>query len=239
VLLATLATVAPAAADVFRFEDEAGNVVYTNIPPRPPAPSPPDPPAVAEAPPPRGAPRHGDRVALYQPLIRAAAARYGVDSRLVEAVVRVESGGNPRAVSPKGALGLMQLMPARAAQLGVRDPFDPELNLDGGVRHLRDLLQRFGGDVRLALAAYHAGADAVRAYRGIPPYPDTRQYVQLVAARYRVLPAAPRDEPGPEPQSPPPTPQVIYTRTLADGTLLYTNVPPDSARSPEQPSKPM
>src|SRR5262249_59550010 len=87
--------------------------------------------------------------------IESTAARYGVDRRLVEAVIQVESGGNPRAVSAKGAQGLMQLMPSRSLALGVTDAFDARANLDGGVRHLRDLLQRYEGNVRLALAAYN------------------------------------------------------------------------------------
>src|SRR5262249_56578181 len=94
----------------------------------------------------------------FASLIRASADRYGVDSRLVEAIVQTESAGNPTAVSPKGARGLMQLMPERASELGVRDSFDPRQNVDGGVRHIRELLQRFGGDVTPALAAYHARA---------------------------------------------------------------------------------
>jgi transglycosylase-like protein with SLT domain/uncharacterized protein DUF4124 len=226
-LLGTLTMAVPAGADLFRLEDEAGNVTYTNINPRPPAQSPPEGPPVAPPPPAPVVTRRDDRVALYDSLIRAASTRHGVDPRLVDAVVRVESGGNPRAVSPKGALGLMQLMPASAARLGVRNAFDPEQNIDGGVRYLRDLLQRFGGDVRLALAAYHAGPEAVRAHRGIPPYPDTRQYVQLVARRYQTT-APPAEEPGSDPPSSPPTPQVIYRQAFADGTVLYTNVPPQS-----------
>jgi soluble lytic murein transglycosylase-like protein len=87
-------------------------------------------------------------------------------------------------VSPKGALGLMQLMPARAEALGVADAFDPRANLDGGVRHLRDLLARYDGNVRLALAAYNAGEDAVRVHGGVPPFRETQEYVRKVLALY-------------------------------------------------------
>jgi soluble lytic murein transglycosylase-like protein len=116
--------------------------------------------------------------------IEAAALRHGVDPRLVDAVVLIESAGDPGAVSPKGAMGLMQLMPARAASLGVRDAFDPAENLDAGVRHLRELLDRYRGNLSLALAAYNAGAEAVRRHGGIPPYRETQDYVRRILARY-------------------------------------------------------
>ena len=110
----------------------------------------------------------------YEAEIKAAAERYGVPERLVQAVIRVESAFNPRAVSVKGAQGLMQLMPETATMLGVRNSFDPQQNIDGGVRHLRGLIDRFGNDLPLALAAYNAGEKAVLAYRGIPPYHTRR-----------------------------------------------------------------
>lgn len=117
-------------------------------------------------------------------LIERIAQEEGVDQALVRAVVQVESGGNPNAVSPKGAMGLMQLMPRTAEAMGVQDPFDPEQNLRGGVRLLRGLLQEFG-DVRLALAAYNAGGPAVRRYGGIPPYAETQKFVQRVMALWQ------------------------------------------------------
>jgi soluble lytic murein transglycosylase-like protein len=125
----------------------------------------------------------------YRLEIESTASRYGVDHQLVRAVVQVESGGNPRAVSSKGAQGLMQLTPARAALLGVADVFDPRANLDGGVRHLRDLLLRFDGNVSLALAAYNAGEDAVRLHGGVPPFAETQEYVRKVLSLY--APATP------------------------------------------------
>jgi soluble lytic murein transglycosylase-like protein len=112
------------------------------------------------------------------------ARRHGLDPALVLAVVAVESGFRPDAVSPKGAQGLMQLMPGTAQALGVGDAFDPQGNLDGGVRHLSGLLALYGGDLRRALAAYNAGEGAVARHGGLPPYRETRDYVRKVLERY-------------------------------------------------------
>ena len=114
----------------------------------------------------------------------AAARRHGLDPELVLAVVGVESAFRPKAVSPKGAQGLMQLMPGTARSLGVADAFDPAQNLDGGVRHLGSLLTLYGGDVSRALAAYNAGEGAVARHGGIPPFKETREYVKKVLQRY-------------------------------------------------------
>lgn len=118
-------------------------------------------------------------------LVARAAQRHGLDPDLVRAVVAVESGFRPEAVSPKGAQGLMQLMPATAAELGVRDAFDPAQNLDAGTRHLGSLLTLYGGDVARALAAYNAGAKAVDRSHGIPPFRETQEYVRRVLQRYK------------------------------------------------------
>ncbi len=107
-----------------------------------------------------------------------------VDPGLVRAVIEVESAWNHRAVSVKGALGLMQLMPATAAKYGVGDAFDPKQNVSGGTRHLRFLLDQFNEDTRLALAAYNAGENAVSRYKGVPPYSETRAYVQRLETLY-------------------------------------------------------
>jgi soluble lytic murein transglycosylase-like protein len=117
-------------------------------------------------------------------LARAAAERYGLDPELVLAVVGVESNFQAKAVSPKGAKGLMQLMPKTAAELGVADAFDPATNIDGGTRHLQALLRMYRGDVRRALAAYNAGAGAVARHGGVPPYRETQEYVRKVLRRY-------------------------------------------------------
>src|SRR6202043_1895954 len=116
--------------------------------------------------------------------IDQAAARHNVDPNLVRAVVKVESNFNPNAVSRKGAMGLMQLMPSTARQLKVRNPFDPEQNVDAGVRHLKQLLESYGGDVKLTLAAYNAGAGAVARSSGVPHFAETQNYVRRITNLY-------------------------------------------------------
>ncbi|TAM62530.1 lytic transglycosylase domain-containing protein [bacterium] len=118
-------------------------------------------------------------------MVDASAARWNVDPALVNAVIANESGFDPQATSKVGAMGLMQLMPATAAGLGVSDPYDPQQNVAGGVRYLRGLLDRFNGDVSLAVAAYNAGPGAVEKYGGVPPYKETQQYVAAVLDSYR------------------------------------------------------
>lgn len=208
--------VAPARAETFRLEAPDGTIHLTNTPTDPAyrrmgiaPPTPARPASWLSAPVSQGA--------RFMNEIREAAQRYGIPEQLIAAVIRVESGFNPRAVSRKGALGLMQLMPSTAALLGVRDAFDPRQNIDGGTRHLRNLIDRFGNDLHLALAAYNAGEQAVLTYNGIPPYPETQDYVMRVL-RYlngdagRVSSAR--------------IPTSTYRRLERDGTLVYTNIPP-------------
>jgi soluble lytic murein transglycosylase-like protein len=116
--------------------------------------------------------------------IDMAAARHNVDPNLVRAVVKVESNFNPNAVSRKGAMGLMQLMPSTARSLKVRNPFDPEQNVDAGVRHLKQLLESYGGDVKLTLAAYNAGSGAVARSAGVPHFAETQNYVRRITNLY-------------------------------------------------------
>jgi soluble lytic murein transglycosylase-like protein len=152
----------------------------------------------------------------YASDIREIASRHGVDPTLVESVIRAESAFNPTAVSRTGARGLMQLMPKTAVALGVRDSFNPRQNIDGGVRHLRYLLDRYPGNVALAIAAYNAGEAAVDAHRGIPPYAETQQYVQRVlhgGAAWTGHGALPRS---------------VYRYRGPNGSVTYSNLPPGS-----------
>ncbi len=125
-------------------------------------------------------PGYAQDPAQFEPLIDSCAVQYGVDKALIKAVIHAESGYNPNAISPKGAQGLMQLMPKTAQGLKVRNSFDPEENIRGGVKYLRFLLDTCKGDVSLALAAYNAGLSRVAQYGGIPPYQETRNYVTKV-----------------------------------------------------------
>ena len=158
----------------------------------------------------------------YSRDIAEASARYGVPERLIWSVIRVESAFDPRAVSPKGARGLMQLMPETATMLGVRDPFDPRQNIHGGTRHLRAMMERFRHDLPLAVAAYNAGEKPVVQYGGIPPYPETQGYVRQVLSLFgmsvdhlpmtRTLIVAPARVNG------------FRKIVQPDGAVLYTNI---------------
>jgi soluble lytic murein transglycosylase-like protein len=153
--------------------------------------------------------------------IQQAASRHRVDPALVRSVAKVESNFNPWAVSPKGAMGVMQLMPATARRLGVTNPFDLEQNVDGGVRYLRDLLAGYAGDIDLTLAAYNAGETAVARSGGIPHFAETQDYVRRVGSLYRggaVNTGQPRPLTGPFPN-----PAPIHIARDAAGVLHVSN----------------
>lgn len=192
-LLVALSTVPVAQAQIFSGRNQDGGIVLSNfrsaaadevavappVDPVPPEAAKPAPPAQAV----REAQRGADRFAA---LIRRVAHDTEVSPQLLHAVIAIESGFDTRAVSRKGALGLMQLMPQTAQRFGVDDPFDPAQNIAGGAAYLKSLLDLFGGDLQLALAAYNAGEAAViRAGNRIPPYAETRDYVPRVLARLR------------------------------------------------------
>jgi len=158
--------------------------------------------------------------------VERAAAQHSLPPELIHSVIKVESNYNPVAVSSKGALGLMQLIPSTARRFGVLDAFDPADNIQGGAKYLRYLLDLFGGDYPLALAAYNAGEGAVAKYGTVPPYPETQNYLRLVAHQLRAVPSAAVEKP-----QPPAAPVVIkpddttHVRAVLgeDGALHYVS----------------
>jgi soluble lytic murein transglycosylase-like protein len=122
---------------------------------------------------------------LYAPVVKKVAGKYRIDPELIHIIIRAESNYEVFAISDKGAMGLMQLMPATALQYGVKNVFDPAQNIEGGVRYLKDLVKLYGGKTKLVLAAYNAGQEAVRKYKGIPPYPETRSYIAGIMQNYK------------------------------------------------------
>ena len=215
VITAILSVHSAAAAEI-RIEERDGVLYVRNV--KPPQP------VVAKPPSPPNDPVPARTAGPYRDLIRAAATRHALAPELIESVILVESNFEARAVSRKGARGLMQLMPATAARLGVRNAFDVRQNVEGGVRHLRYLVDLYGGNLALALAAYNAGVEAVGRYGGIPPYAETRAYVQRVLrsvalARLRVsAESVASAEPDAERAA-------LYHYEARDGTAVYSNLP--------------
>jgi len=213
-VVAGLVAVSGAQADTYRMVDGSGGVHLTNAPADPRY---------------RGLPVVSGTAtgwlrmtetshSQYATEIREISARHGVDANLVESVIRAESAFNPTAVSRSGAGGLMQLMPKTAVMLGVRDSFNPRENIDGGVRHLRYLLDRYPGNVALAVAAYNAGEGAVDNHRGVPPYAETQQYVQRVLNGGGGVWTSGRTG----------IPRSVYRYAGPNGSVTYSNLPPGS-----------
>ncbi|OPY92115.1 MAG: Membrane-bound lytic murein transglycosylase C precursor [Syntrophaceae bacterium PtaU1.Bin231] len=175
----------PVLADIYRYTDDNGVMHITNLPTSPDYKL-----WIKER---RVIIRAGIDMTKYGPLIQKASDKYKVDYSLVKAVIKAESNFNHKAVSPKGAQGLMQLMPKTASTLQVRDSFEPESNIEGGVKYLRYLMNVYNGHLPLALAAYNAGEKAVARYGGIPPYAETQGYVRRVMALYKQYSAEPKE----------------------------------------------
>jgi len=157
-----------------------------------------------------------------QQLVLRTADKHRIDPYLVHAIIKTESDYNPHAVSRKGAMGLMQLIPSTAQLLGVSDPFDPQQNIEGGVSYLKYLMQRFGGDVRLSLAAYNAGEKSVLRAGGVPRFAETRDYVRKVTRLYNSKEFPAEATAGSSRGEPPTYP--IRSYTDEQGVVHFTNV---------------
>ena len=218
VLCCFLILATAASADIYKYVDEDGVICYTDSPDgRKPQQLKRDkkerngrPAEKAEA------VLHGD----YSGYVHRAATKYDLEPELIRAVIKTESNGNHKAVSRKGAMGLMQLMPSTANDMNVSNPFNPEENIEGGARYLKHLLDRFDGNLTLALAAYNSGPGTVERYGSVPPILETREYVKRVFSLYSGrksyalsgMSGSPQQKPAP-----------IYKIVLEDGTILFTN----------------
>lgn len=209
-------------ADIYRYVDESGVACYTDAPLNKKA----ERVIKSDISTPGGGEAGTREKRDFSGIVRDKANKYDLDPSLVHAVIKTESNGNPKAVSRKGAMGLMQLMPTTASDLEVRNPFDPEENIDGGTRYLRYLIERFGGDLTLALAAYNAGPKTVEKTGSVPQIPETKQYVKKVLSLYNgktVLPVSLSSATSAAPAAPKSEP--IYKILTEDGTVLFTNSP--------------
>lgn len=175
-LFAALFWAASASADVYLYKDKQGVLNFTNVPNHAGYRR-----VLKES---SGQATSGSIANGYEELIRLASGRHNVDADLIRAVIKAESDFNSSARSHKGAMGLMQLMPETARLHNVADAYDPGDNVEGGVRHLKMLLERYQGDLELSLAAYNAGSGAVEKHGGIPPFAETREYIRRVLRFY-------------------------------------------------------
>jgi hypothetical protein len=211
-------------ADIYQYADDNGVVHFTNVPSSGTKKtmkvhsdqnrSSPRPATAPRTPGEKSRINSSDTIPVsYLNIINAACSRFGVDPSLVHAIVKVESDFNPFAISRKGATGLMQLMPQTANTMNVRNTFSPDENVEGGVKYLRYLLDRYEGNITLALAAYNAGETAVKKWGTIPPFKETQEYVKKIMQIYNGTGKtfSPR--------------YTIYVGTGADGTILFTDNP--------------
>jgi soluble lytic murein transglycosylase-like protein len=207
---------------LYSYTDESGFRVYTNIPPVDAVydleisgslPEPPPPPAPVP------------KSSMFDPIINKYANHYSLDPTLIKSIIETESGFNPKAISPKGARGLMQLMPATAQRLGVSNSFDPEDNIRGGVKHFRSLMDNFNNDLKLSLAAYNAGENRVQRLGRIPEIKETRDYVKSITSRLEKIDTNPPAEAAAEEAIHPPA----YRFVDGSGILHLTNIPPSGS----------
>ncbi len=217
--LALCAIAVPARATLYSFVDENGVTHFTNVPSDTRFEKVPG----STAPPAGAAALSAEK---YETEIVRLCSAHGVDEALVKAVIKAESNYDNRAISRAGAQGLMQLMPATARLRNVDNPFNPVENIEGGIRHLKYLLSTFD-DLKLVLAAYNAGENAVRRYGGVPPFPETKNYVKTVLSHYgRYSGLAPGDAPQTAAaKSPPARTAQIHSFVNGEGTRVFTNVP--------------
>lgn len=205
-------------SDIYKYTDENGVVCYTDAPFGKKTEKVLKEKSVVEKNPTGYLSAPGDDYSSY---VIKAASKYEIEPELIHAVIKTESNGNQRAVSKKGAMGLMQLMPSTATDMDVNNPFNAEENIEGGAKYLRYLIERFNGDLTLALAAYNAGPKTVEKYGNVPPISETRQYVKKVFSLYNGKKSyAVSDLAGQEATS---APVKIYKVVLDDGTTLFTN----------------
>ncbi|HWR59081.1 MAG TPA: lytic transglycosylase domain-containing protein [Thermodesulfovibrionales bacterium] len=223
-LIVLMLAASAAEADIYRYIDDNGVVCYTDAPLNRKAekimrtgPS------VGQNSP--SAPQKNTQTYSHQRdftgIVADKATKYAIDPSLVHAVIKTESNGNPYAVSKKGAMGLMQLMPMTANDLQVSNPFDPEDNIDGGTKYLKYLIDKFKGDLTLALAAYNAGPKLVEKRRAVPEISETKQYVKKVLSLYN----GKTSHPVPSNQTVAANPERIYKIVAEDGSVLFTNTP--------------
>ena len=222
---------------LYSYVDEKGIRTFTNIPPTgsvrelkvtgvEPTPAAASTPALVKA------VAGSDKKVAFDPIIEKYAPQYQLDPKLVRSMITQESGFKSNAVSPKGARGLMQLMPATAARLGVRNSFDPEENIRGGMKHMRNLLDMFDNDLELSLAAYNAGENLVQKIRRVPSYRETRDYVASITSRYG---KKEHEAKVPVKEVQPPPPPQYYRYFDSNGVLHMTNIPP--VQRPESSSQ--
>lgn len=217
--LVILCSAALQAAEIYRYVDANGVESYTDLPLNSKA----ERIKTAETSPVNEAAKkdYGRQKGVHA-IVYEKAEKYDLDPSLVNAVIKAESNGNPYAVSRKGAMGLMQLMPVTAGELQVFHPFDPEENIEGGAKYLKSLIDKFNGDLTLALAAYNAGSKAVEKAGAVPDISETRQYVNKVLSMYKGKTTLPVSKPVVYAER---RPEVIYKVVTDDGTILFTNSP--------------